>query len=73
MSNLKQLKDKEGNNMYPVTHTGAVFDSNGRSVQDQLQALTERIEYLESQISSGVIGAEFKSLLIQDCNDILGG
>lgn len=32
MSNIKRLKDKDGNNIYPVTHASAVFDNNGVNI-----------------------------------------
>lgn len=45
MSNIKRLKDKEGNYIYPVTHASAVFDDNGKSVSEELEAL-ESIPYI---------------------------
>lgn len=36
MSNIKRLKDKDGNDIYPVTHASAVFDSDGNNLLDFL-------------------------------------
>lgn len=36
MSNIKRMKDKDGNYIYPVTHASAVFDSDGNNLLDFL-------------------------------------
>ena len=40
MSNVKRLKDKDGNYIYPVTHADAVFDNNGKSIGDAIYYAT---------------------------------
>ena len=34
MSNIKRMKDKDGNYIYPVTHASAVFNSEGKSISE---------------------------------------
>lgn len=36
MSNIKRLKDKDGNYIYPVTHEDAVFDAEGKSIGEKI-------------------------------------
>ena len=36
MTSIKQLKDKDGNPIFPVTHTNAIFDSDGNRIEDRL-------------------------------------
>lgn len=36
MSNIKRLKDKDGNDIYPVTHASAVFDGEGNTIEDKI-------------------------------------
>lgn len=38
MSNIKQFFDKDGNDIFPVTHASAVFDDNGKSILETLQS-----------------------------------
>lgn len=46
MSNIKRMKDKDGNYIYPVTHASAVFDDEGNNL----------INLLEEANSSGLSG-----------------
>ena len=36
MSNIKRMKDKDGNYIYPVTHASAVFDGEGNTIEDKI-------------------------------------
>ena len=36
MSNIKRMKDKDGNYIYPVTHASAVFDGDGNTIEDKI-------------------------------------
>lgn len=36
MSNIKRMKDKDGNYIYPVTHVSAVFDDEGNTIEDKI-------------------------------------
>ena len=36
MSNIKQFFDKDGNDIFPVTHVSAVFDGEGNTIEDKI-------------------------------------
>ena len=60
MSNIKQFFDKDGNDIFPVTHASAVFDDEGRSIIDlqvevsdargESNCLNDRLDNLNSQL-----------------------
>lgn len=43
MSNIKRMKDKDGNYIYPVTHVSAVFDDEGNGI-DKIIANTSQLQ-----------------------------
>lgn len=57
MENIKHIKDKNGNNFYPVTHVCGVFDSEGRSLDEILENLgpgsdPDAVKYVEQSLTS---------------------
>lgn len=39
MSNIKRMKDKDGNYIYPMTHASAVFNDEGQSIDEIIRNL----------------------------------
>lgn len=52
MSNIKQFFDKDGNDIFPVTHASAVFDSDGNNVIDQMSVINESINDISINVKS---------------------
>ena len=42
MSNIKQFFDKDGNDIFPVTHVNAVFDDEGKTIQEELVKIKKK-------------------------------
>lgn len=53
MSNIKQFFDKDGNDIFPVTHASAVFDDAGKSIETNLIETNDVISY--TSLSSNCI------------------
>lgn len=47
MTQLVQLKDKDGNKQYPVTLTKAVVGKDGKNLEDRLAELERKFNELE--------------------------
>ena len=61
MSNIKRLKDKDGNYIYPVTHASAVFDGDGKSIGEKIN----------DTIDKGLVEVMEDVKKIQSNNDLL--
>ena len=63
MSNIKTLKDSEGNIFYPQTHTKAVVDDNGNTVEVLIQQQKDEIQDIIAEIMRrGIIQNDINEL-----------
>lgn len=53
MTKMKQLKDSNDQNIYPVTHEKAVMDSNGESIANKINLINLKIENMNNNIPIG--------------------
>ena len=53
MTKMKQLKDANDQNIYPVTHEKAVMDSNGESIASKINLINLKIENMNNNIPMG--------------------
>ena len=53
MTKMKQLKDSNDQNIYPVTHEKAVMDSNGESIASKINLINLKIENMNNNIPMG--------------------
>lgn len=52
MSKLTNLKDKQGNVLYPLTKTNAVSDNNGVSLDSLLSTINQSVSDIQSRVST---------------------
>ena len=53
MTKMKQLKDSNNQNIYPITHEKAVMDSNGESIASKINLINLKIENMNNNIPIG--------------------
>lgn len=75
MSNIKRMKDKDGNYIYPVTHASAVFDDEGNTIEDKiaeveadLEGLHAKDDEFSSQLTKAEDELEYKANKDDDIN-----
>ena len=54
MTSIKQLIDKDGNPIFPVTHTNAIFDSEGNRIEDRLSNIVNKTKNTKHITENGV-------------------
>ena len=54
MTSIKQLIDKDGNPIFPVTHTNAIFDSEGNKIEDRLSNIVNKTKNTKHITENGV-------------------
>lgn len=52
MTQIKKITDKQGNNIYLRTHTKAVVDDNGYTVESRLQAMQDEINAAQLELGA---------------------
>lgn len=55
MSNIKQFFDKDGNDIFPVTHASAVFGDEGKTIQEEVVKLKNNNVELDNQSEIGAL------------------
>lgn len=56
MTQIKKITDKQGNDIYLRTHTKAVVDDNGYTVESRLQAMQDEIN--QTQLEVGAVSSD---------------
>lgn len=56
MTQIKKIKDKQGNDIYLRTHTKAVVDDNGYTAESRLQAMQDEIN--QAQLAVGAVPSD---------------
>lgn len=54
MGNITQLKDKDNNNIYPISSTSVIFDKNGNSIKNLLDTKSDIHEHPYEPINSNI-------------------
>ena len=54
MTSIKQLIDKDGNPIFPVTHTNAIFDSEGNRIEDRLSNIVNKTKNTKYSTVNGI-------------------
>lgn len=62
MSNIKRMKDKDGNYIYPVTHASAVFDNEGKNISQAFDDINSQLENVENNTLSTVSIENFNDI-----------
>lgn len=56
MANKVKITDRQGTQVFPITHVSAVIDSNGNSVEQVLSAQTDLIQ--QAQLEAGAVPSD---------------
>ena len=52
MTQIKKITDKQGNDIYLRTHTKAVVDNNGNTIESRLQAMQDEINAKQLEVGA---------------------
>lgn len=67
MPNINRVLDNEGNLVFPLTHTKAVVDDNGNTVENRLNAKANQIDtYTKAEINNLLVPANTEILVVTE-------
>lgn len=71
MSNIKRLKDNNGNYIYPVTHASAVFDSDGNNLLERISHTNMDRVNVDKFLKKSKTLDEALSLAFEESNNVV--